>query len=80
MTRPLDLYVQAIADSLIGAFDAIEKRHPEWEVGAFTLSVKAVLRPETLPDKTVRIWADIDEGSAAQVSEIPIPVRRKGVK
>ncbi len=74
---PLEAYLLAVMDGVLGAIEKVESAHPGWEVGAVTFKVKAALKPQTSADgKHVTVWADMDVASSELVSEIPISIRR----
>lgn len=75
---PLDGYLAAVKEQVLAAIAAFEGAHPDWEVGACSLTLRCALRPELAADgRTVRaVWADMDVSRSQLVSEIEIPFRR----
>lgn len=76
---PLQPYLEDIAGQVLGAMASIEAKYPDWEFGATSITVRAVLKPVKEGNKTT-VYADIDEGSNVQVSEIPLHLRRKDAR
>ena len=72
---PLREFVESVADQFLTAVEAVEARHPGWEVGALTLTARVALKPVREGASTV-IYVDVDEPERL-LSELPIPLRRR---
>ncbi|HEU4751928.1 MAG TPA: hypothetical protein VFU47_02390 [Armatimonadota bacterium] len=68
---PLRDFVGQVADQWAAAAEAIERQHPDWEIGAVTITARVAFVLEK-----GQVLVDLDEPDRL-LTELPIPLRRK---
>ena len=68
---PLEKFVETVADQWLTAVQTVEAKHPDWQIGAATLTARVAFVLEK-----GKVLIDLDEPERL-LTELPIPLRRK---